>query len=90
MVGLSERIKCFFIRGDFKNSLTFYRIDSSILSVKLHKVEDNVNELLFALEPSLQGAYLDCHGWPISLEIYTKGKISGYEMKIPKTHNSSN
>ena len=76
----------FLCRGDFKEDSLFKRLDSSALRVQLQKAKDITDAIPFFIEPSLQGTYFDCQGMPIYIEVYTKGKIPAFEMKVLNSH----
>ena len=76
----------FLLRGDLDKGGVFERDSNSVLSVLLKKEDSDTSELFFN-EPSLRGGYRLCKPMPIDLEVYTKNKISGFDMKVfpPKT-----
>jgi hypothetical protein len=71
----------FLFRGDFDRDSLFQRTDLPQEEVKLKNAGSD-SEKVPLFEPSLQGAYYECKGMPIYLEVYTKGKIPNFEMRV--------
>lgn len=72
------------LRGDFIQDSIFKEIHRPKFEIKLQRIEES-NKLQFLKEPSLQGLYQECTGRRIYLEVYTKGKIGDYGMKLPNS-----
>jgi hypothetical protein len=69
----------FLCRGDFATDSLFYKDKLGFLRIKLRQINDST-DIPINIEPSLRGAYQECSGQRISLEIYTQGEIPGYKM----------
>jgi hypothetical protein len=74
----------FLFRGDIEKDSIFKRTALPGLEVPLKKSTVDPESNVFYQEPSLHGIYHICTGMPIYMEIYTKGEIGDYKMKIPK------
>jgi len=72
----------FLFRGDFQQDSIFKRTNLPQIEVKLRKEKGDSDKGAFFIEPSLQGVYYECKGMPIYMEVYTKGKIPNFEMKV--------
>lgn len=72
----------FLFRGDFQHNSIFKRSPLPQTEVKLRQEKSGSDKEAFFIEPSLQGAYYECKGKPIYIEVYTKGKILNFEMKV--------
>lgn len=71
----------FLLRGDLDQDSIFTKTNSVPLKILLRKEGADSNSRFFP-EPSLQGTYYICKPMPINLEIYTKGSIKNFDMKI--------
>jgi hypothetical protein len=71
----------FLLRGDLDQDSIFKKINSVPLKILLRKEGADSSSRFFP-EPSLQGTYYICKPMPINLEIYTKGSIKDFDMKI--------
>jgi hypothetical protein len=74
----------FLCRGDFATDSLFYKDKPGFLRIKLRQINDSTDTPI-NIEPSLRGAYQECSGQRISLEIYTQGEIPGYKMTERKS-----
>lgn len=72
----------FLFRGDFENDSLFKRKSLNRIRVKLQQSKDSTDIVPFFTEPSLDGAFYECKGLPIYVEVYTRGKVPGYERKV--------
>ncbi|HET7116644.1 MAG TPA: hypothetical protein VFI29_09145 [Hanamia sp.] len=79
---LKVRGVTFLCRGDFDKDSLFKKESSTFVRVKLKQSKDSADMLPFFTEPSLDGVFSDCKGLPIYVEVYTKGKILGFEKKL--------
>lgn len=70
----------FLCRGDFATDSLFYKVKHDFLRVKLRQINDRT-DMPLNIEPSLRGAYQECMGERISLEVYTRGEMPGFKMK---------
>lgn len=70
----------FLCSGDFATDSLFYKVNSQFLRIQLRQVNDSA-DIPLNTEPSLRGAYQECNGQRISLEIYTRGQMPGYKMR---------
>lgn len=75
----------FLCRGDFDKDSLFKMQSTSFIKVILKQSKDSAYMLPFFTEPSLDGIFNDCNGIPIYVEVYTIGKIAGYEKKIHRS-----
>lgn len=68
------------LRGDTLINSLFTKENSKDIEIKLKK-NPNLEEITpYTVEPILQGVLNTCSGRPLSVEVYTKGKIKGFEM----------
>ncbi len=77
----------FLLRGDLDQGAIFKEISSFPLDIFLRKDADSDSR--FFPEPSFQGTYYMCKPIPMNLEIYTKGKISDFDMKVRPSKSES-
>jgi hypothetical protein len=69
----------FLCRGDFAADSLFHKVKLVFSRIKLRQINDST-DMPLNIEPSLRGAYQECSGQRISLEIYTRGEIPGFKM----------
>lgn len=79
---LKIRNVIFLCRGDFESDSLFKKKTSTTIRIKLQQSKDSTDWDPFTLDPSLDGVFYDCRGLPIHVEVYTEGKIQGYERKV--------
>ncbi|HEY4194810.1 MAG TPA: hypothetical protein VGM63_04700 [Mucilaginibacter sp.] len=72
----------FLLRGEFQQDSIFKLSKASMIQVKLRKEKGDPDKDTFFNEPSLQGGFYECKGNPIYIEVYTKGKIPNFQMKM--------
>lgn len=72
----------FLFRGDFEHDLIFKHSSLADATVNLKREKGDLDKGAAFLEPALQGEYYECSGMPIYIEVYTKGKIPGFDMKV--------
>jgi hypothetical protein len=69
------------LRGDTAIDSLFTKKNSKDIEIKLKKNRNLEETTPYTVEPILQGILNTCGGKPLSVEVYTKGKIKGFEMK---------
>ena len=71
----------FLCEGDFNNDFIFRKLMKD--SILIHLTAAKKSSIPpFPNEPSLQGTFKSCNGKLFYIEVYTRGKIVGYKMKI--------
>jgi len=70
----------FLCTGGFTEDSLFHKT-TAVKKVMLKLSETEIGSLQSFNEPSLEGTLNVCKGAPIDLSVYTKGKISGYDIK---------
>ena len=71
----------FLCHGGFENDLLFHRKKEKI-RIDLALTKDSSDLASFIQDPSLQGEFPFCNGHFMYVEIYTEGRISGYNSKV--------
>lgn len=68
-------------RGDFESDSIFHKRPNRI-TIILKQVNSLENSIPISEEPILQGGFYECKGLPIYMEVYAKGDIPAYKMRI--------